>query len=104
MTSARVSPGPSAIHGTGLFARRTIRSGTHIGTYQGPMVKTDGTYVLWVQEGGRPVGRKGVNELRFLNHSDRPNAEFDGFELYALRTIRAGEEITINYHPDGADF
>lgn len=104
MTDARVSPGPSTIHGTGLFARKTIRRGTHIGTYEGPRVRTDGRYVLWVQEDGRPIGRKGTNELRFLNHSDRPNAEFDGFELYAVRTIRPGEEITINYHPDDAGF
>lgn len=104
MNRARVAPGPSAIHGTGLFARRTIRRGVHIGTYEGPRVRTDGTYVLWIQEQGRPVGRRGENELRYLNHSDRPNAEFDGFELYALRTIRAGEEITINYHPDDAGF
>nr|WP_242470281.1 SET domain-containing protein [Allochromatium vinosum] len=35
--------------------------------------------------------------LRWLNHSDDPNAEFDGFELYARRTIAVGSEITIDY-------
>jgi SET domain-containing protein len=47
-------------------------------------------------------GRRGLNLLRYLNHAERPNAEFDGFDLYALKNIRAGEEITFNYSPNEA--
>ena len=55
--------------------------------------------MLWVTDArGRVRGRRGRNALRYLNHSERPNAEFDGFELYARRRIRADEEITIDYH------
>jgi hypothetical protein len=43
------------------------------------------------------VGRIGRNRLRFLNHAKDPNAEFDGFDLYALRAIAVGEELTIDY-------
>jgi SET domain-containing protein len=89
----------SAIHGQGLFAKVSIPSGTYIGTYKGPQAKRDGTYVLWVyaQEGEPPIGRSGRNLLRWLNHQDDGNAEFDGFDLYARRDIAAGEEITFNY-------
>jgi SET domain-containing protein len=89
---------PSPIHGDGLFAKVDIAKGSYIGTYQGPTAKRDGTYVLWVFEDGRPpVGRSGRNLLRYLNHQDEGNAEFDGFDLYALQDIEAHEEITFDY-------
>jgi SET domain-containing protein len=88
----------SAIHGNGLFARIPIPKGSYIGSYKGPNAKRNGTYVLWViGERGEATGRSGRNQLRFLNHSARPNAYFDGFDLYALRTIRPDEEITFDY-------
>ncbi|MBI1357058.1 MAG: SET domain-containing protein-lysine N-methyltransferase [Acidobacteria bacterium] len=59
---------------------------------------TDARYVLWVDDGdGVWRGIDGQNELRYLNHSSQPNAGFDGPELYALRTIRVGDEITFHY-------
>ena len=98
----RVYKASSPIHGTGLFARVELSEGSYIGTYEGPAARRDGTYVLWVYEEGRPpVARSGRNLLRYLNHQDQGNAEFDGFDLYALRTIAAGEEITFNY--EGGD-
>jgi SET domain-containing protein len=89
---------PSTIHGNGLFAKVDISKGEYIGTYEGPTAKRDGTYVLWVFEEGRPpVGRSGRNLLRYLNHQDKGNAEFDGFDLYALQDIEVDEEITFDY-------
>jgi SET domain-containing protein len=90
----------SSIHGKGLFARDHIEPGTYLGTYQGPIAKRNGSHVLWVydDEDG-VVGRRGMNKLRYINHSDRPNAEFDGFDLYATATIPSNGEITINYEP-----
>ena len=90
---------PSSIHGRGLFARGRIPRGTFIGSFRGPRARRDGRYVLWVYYSRRVVARSGRNKLRYLNHSDRPNAEFDGFDLYAKRTIRPDEEITIHYDP-----
>jgi SET domain-containing protein len=88
----------SPIHGTGLFARIQIEEAAHIGTYEGPAVDYEGTYVLWVYEDdGSLLARDGENLLRYLNHSREPNAYFDGFDLYAERTICPGEEITFNY-------
>ena len=91
---------PSTIHGTGLFARREIKKGSYIGTYHGPDAKRNGTYVLWVfdpDDEANAVGRSGRNLLRYLNHAEPGNAEFDSFDLYARKRIRADEEITFNY-------
>ncbi|MCP1728302.1 SET domain-containing protein [Natronospira proteinivora] len=100
-----VYAGPSEIHGTGLFARKAIRKGRHIGTYEGPSTRKDGMHVLWVYDENdqNPVGRNGKNILRYCNHSSRPNAEFDGFELYAVRGIKKDEEITFHYGDDWDD-
>ncbi|MCB1753076.1 MAG: SET domain-containing protein [Gammaproteobacteria bacterium] len=90
----------SPIHGTGLFAKRIISKGEYIGTYHGPVAKRDGTYVLWVYDKGdaaNAIGRSGRNLLRYLNHAQRGNAEFEGFDLYALKKIQADQEITFNY-------
>lgn len=93
----------SVIHGRGLFARQALGRGLFIGTYLGPVAQRNGSHVLWVDAGNGWVGRRGFNRLRYLNHSSRPNAEFDGFHLYTLRAIRAGEEITIDYGWDEED-
>lgn len=96
---ARVFEAPSRIHGTGCFARVPIPTGEHIGTFEGDEASRDGPHVLWVHlgDGELPQGRCGTNVLRYLNHADDANAGFDGFELYALRDIDAGEEITVDY-------
>lgn len=98
----RVVAKPSPLHGKGCFARVKIPRGAFIGTYAGPVAKRNGRYVLWVtDEDGTETGIRGLNTLRYLNHSSKPNAEFDGPDLYALRAIRVGEEITFNYDPEG---
>lgn len=96
----RVVTGPSPIHGTGCFARRPLTAGEFIGTFTGPAVRDDGEHVLWASlDGRRWTGRLGTSLLRYLNHSDTPNAAFAGFDLYAVAAIGAGEEITIDYQP-----
>jgi SET domain-containing protein len=95
----RVYRAPSPIHGHGCFAKIAFARGDFIGTYSGPEVTQDGTYVLWVYDADRNSlrGRDGRNLLRWLNHGDDPNAEFDGFDLYARRAIAVDEEITFDY-------
>ncbi|TVQ88476.1 MAG: SET domain-containing protein-lysine N-methyltransferase [Chromatiaceae bacterium] len=94
----RVGRAPSSIHGLGCFARIAFRAGDWIGTYEGTPTTRDGTYVLWVgDDQGNWSGRSGSNLLRWLNHSDQPNTVFDGFQLYALRDIASGEELTFDY-------
>ncbi|GAB4175264.1 MAG: hypothetical protein Kow0020_10930 [Wenzhouxiangellaceae bacterium] len=92
----------SPIHGRGLFARVPIAKGTLIGRYEGPRTRRDGMHVLWVwdEDTGRWEGIDGTNEMRFLNHSADPNADWWGDELYALRDIAKDEEITFHYGED----
>lgn len=91
----------SAIHGRGLFARCDISRGTLIGSYEGKRTKNDGKYVLWLEDdAGDAYGINGRNETRYVNHSSRPNAVFEGPSLLAIRKITAGEEITHHYGDD----
>lgn len=94
---ATVYVADSPIHGKGVFAGRCFAEGVVIGTYQGLPTQEDDTYVLWLCEDGQWRGINGTGPLRFLNHSCEPNADFDGCELYALRDIASGEEITFHY-------
>jgi SET domain-containing protein len=87
----------SRLHGYGLFAARKIGKGELIGWYRGVRTRKDGMHVLWVEEDDEKFGLDGVNELRDLNHSKRPNAAFWGDELYAVKAIAKGGEITFNY-------
>ncbi len=100
----RVRAATSAIHGKGLFATRRIRESAYIATFEGTRTKCDGMHVLWaVDEDGNQFGIRGDNELRFLNHSREPNAEFSGVDLYALRNIQPGCEVTFHYGDDWED-
>lgn len=85
----------SSIHGKGLFAKTFIPSGTVIGVVQGEPTTTDGEHVLWIDES---EGFHVQCDLRYINHSDTPNATFyDNLDVCATRDIKAGEEITHNY-------
>lgn len=94
---------PSKIHGTGLFAARRFKGHEYIGTYAGPIARRNGRYVLWVtDEDGSETGVRGLNLLRYLNHAQKPNAYFDGVDLFAARRIEVGAEITFDYGWDEA--
>lgn len=94
----------SPIHGKGCYALRSIKKGEYIGDYLGPKTSKDGTYVLWIlQEDETYRGINGKNELRFLNHSQKNNAEFEENHLYAVKRIKKDDEIFIDYGEEWAD-
>jgi hypothetical protein len=84
----KVCVGKSPIHGSGLFAREPMAVGEMIGRFEGKETQEDGEYVL---------GIEGTTELRFVNHSRTPNAEFVDDVLVALQAIQPGDEITCHY-------
>lgn len=88
---------PSSIHGRGVFARRDVPAGTYLGTYGGRRVRHAGKFVLWVSDDDCTTARAGEPPLKYLNHSDEPNTQFDGFDLFARRDIATGEELTFDY-------
>ena len=80
-----------------------IEEETYIGTYMGRRAYENGSHVLWTEsDDGKEIGRHGQNNLRYLNHSMNPCCEFVGFDLYAIRDIDSGEELTIDYGYDPA--
>lgn len=89
---------PSAIHGQGLFATALIPADAVIGELVGNIVFEDGPHVLWLDE---TRGVHVVNDMRYINHSDSPNAcYYDDLTVVALRDIQPGEEITHDYRGD----
>jgi SET domain-containing protein len=98
-SNSRIFVAPSPIHGQGLFAASHLEAGQLIGLYEGPRVEEDGEHVLWLESecGTGWTGYDGKNELRFMNHSNSPNAEMDGLHCYCLVDILPGTEITIDY-------
>ena len=105
----------SPIHGRGVFAARTIRKGETIIEYRGRRstweeaseAEDDGDpyhTFLFSLDDGRVIdaGVRG-NAARWINHSCAPNCETyedDRGRVYieARRTIRAGEELSYDYH------
>jgi SET domain-containing protein len=100
----------SAIHGTGGFARVSLRKGQRLIEYIGPRLsKADmqveldagNAYVFILEEDDAIDGSVAWNPARFLNHSCDPNCESRMVRgriwFYALRAIRAGEELTYDY-------
>ncbi len=95
----------STIHGKGVFARQCISEGMKIGRFEGKLTGRDDKHVLWLTDDHDELyGIKGKNQLRYLNHSLVPNAEFtDSGELYAILNIDVNEEITIHYGEEWVD-
>lgn len=91
--------------GRGVFAVRMLRARQKIGVIMGEVHSAadwSSNYCIDLEAGDvlEPAA-----PFRFLNHSCEPNAEMfrsgDGgkavVSLYAIRTIRQGEELTIDY-------
>ena len=86
---------PSPIHGLGLFAAAFIPRDSVIGHLRGQACSRPGDYVLWLSA---DEGFEVDGDLRYINHSDSPNAcYYDDLSVVALRDILPGEEITHDY-------
>ena len=106
----------SGIHGKGVFATEAIRKGTRIIEYRGVRSSMEEacerppsdpanpqhTFIFELDDGTViDAGIKG-NAARWINHSCEPNCEAIEHEegrmfIHALRSIRAGEELTYDY-------
>lgn len=93
-----VSVMDSAIHGKGLFANRKIKAGEVLGRCRTKPSTNPGLYTLTL-DAGEEVDV--VCDLRYINHSPKPNAiYYDDLTVVALRKIKPGEEITHHYGDD----
>lgn len=109
--------GSSRITGRGLFAGCTIPARAKIGEFEGEIItirearrRAKGRKVVAIVElEGRAIDATDTGRgFRFINHSCAPNTftrlTADRAEFYALRRIRRGEELTVDYgrsHHDG---
>jgi len=108
--------GRSRRHGIGVFAIRTIPKGTFV-------FPEDHERMIWVPEAkvrnlpkalksfyddfsiirngryGSPRRFDALTPAWYLNHSNQPNLAADrSYRFYALRDIREGEELTVDYN------
>jgi len=107
---AALTVGPSRFAGRGLFAGTRIPARAKIGEYEGEVIglaearrRAKGRAIVAIVELERhALDAKGMRRgFRYINHSCEPNTFFrctpERAEVYALRNIRAGEELTCDY-------
>lgn len=105
----------SSIEGRGAFATRLIRRGQRIIEYTGERIDDDEadrryddekmsrhhTFLFVVDDKTIVDAAVGGNDARFINHSCDPNCEAvierKRIFIYALDTIRPGEELVYDY-------
>ena len=101
--------------GKGLFAKRLVRPGDTIGFYEGKKI-TDkmserepyisSRYLVYICEDHWIEGQIDGNYTRFINHSNKPNAElvtsvrWKSARIKALKLIRPGDEVFFDYGED----
>jgi SET domain-containing protein len=106
----------SATHGRGLFAAKTIRKGEIVSIRGGHILPRrpprnrrtpPGYWGYPIAEGfvlGPRTKRETETVMMFLNHSCEPNVGIRGQIIFvAMRDIRRGEELTIDYAMFGGD-
>ena len=107
----KVRAAPSAIDGRGAFAAEPIPARRKIGEIRGESItvreararaKRQQRIMIVEVSARRAVDAShSTDALRFTNHSCAPNATMrirgGRIELYAMRDVAAGEELTVNY-------
>lgn len=101
---------PSRITGRGLFAGSFIAKRAKIGEFEGEVISIAEArqragrlkVVAIVELERKAIDARGMRTgFRFINHSCEPNTFMrrtkDRAEFYALRDIRVGEELTVDY-------
>lgn len=106
-----VTNAPSRIDGTGAFAGEAIPARRKIGEIRGETISVHEAWqrakqlerimIVEVNERRAIDASCSADPLRFTNHSCRPNAVLrirqGRVEIYAMRDIAPGEEITCDY-------
>lgn len=96
----------SPIHGQGVFATEKISKGTVVEKIKGKQQHYSKIPAALLRRRGMEAS-KDVYVVPtegsvgwFLNHSGRPNCTYDisTREIRAIKDIRQGEELTIDYH------
>jgi len=107
----RMRIGRSRLHRYGVYAQEDIPAGRRVIEYTDKCLTLEQAvkigpprdiYVAWITAAKYVDGARGGSGAEFMNHSCAPNlvARRIGphLYLYSRRGIRAGEELTWNYH------
>ena len=99
--------------GSGLFAAQPIKKGDFIIEYVGKKIPTpiadesDSRYLFEIDDEWTLDGPPEINTAGYINHACEPSVEAeieDGkINIYALRDIPVGEELTIDYDQEYYD-
>lgn len=113
MLLVHATKGISSIHGVGLFARKFTPKGTVVWRFRSgydvlitmedfenlsePAKEQVRLYSYYNVIGGAYI--LAADDVRFVNHSDRPNLIYrTNWEIVALTDIMKNEEMTIDYN------
>lgn len=103
LNSKKTFVGPSKIHGNGVIAKKNIKKGEIIFVIKGellhwnPDIPQPKNSEMWVGI-DRNIWIDPHGVTRYLNHSSNPNSGIRGrVVLRAIKNIKRGEEITIDY-------
>jgi SET domain-containing protein len=100
----------SRVVGRGLFAGTSIPARAKVGEFEGEVIglrearrRAAGRKIVAIVELERHAldATRMTHGFRFINHSCEPNTYFrctpERAEIYALRAIARGEELTVDY-------
>lgn len=88
--------GDSNLGFQGVIANENISEGSTIMNVEGEIIPPNESSIDDCFMFGNDIWRV-TNDVRYLNHSENPNATFDGNELVATEDIDEGEEIFVFY-------
>lgn len=107
----RMRIGRSGLHRYGVYALEDIPAGRRVIEYTGKRLTLEQAvkirppkdiYIAWLTSVKYVDGGRGGSGAEFMNHSCAPNLVARRVSrhlyLYSRRKIRAGEELTWNYH------
>jgi uncharacterized protein len=112
MRQRRLTSRRSPVHGTGVFALRSIAAGELLIEYAGEVTSwrraaarqgsaVGHTFVFGLSDGRVIDGSRGGNSARFFNHACTPNCEAieagSRVFIHALVAIHPGDELFIDY-------
>lgn len=93
--------------GLGLYANLALKKGSFIIEYTGKLLTEEqanakgGKYLFRINSRSTIDGSSRDNLARYINHSCRPNCvayiESHKVKIYALKNIKAGEELCYDY-------
>ncbi len=102
------------LSGLGLISLEPIKKGASVVEYAGELIddpeadRRSNRYIFEVRKNVNIDGSSRKNLARYVNHACKPNCDYrikgDKVFYYALKNIKAGEELTVNYGKEYFDY